>query len=81
MATRWRDLRRAGLQRRVLRTVDRSRAELHGALERNFRRWPVLDQRIWPNPVARGSYEAELRFLRGWLKRRIAWIDRNVERL
>ncbi len=81
LAARWRELRRAGLQRRVLRTVDRSRGELRGAVTRNFRRWPVLDQRIWPNPVARGSYRAELGFLRGWLKRRIAWIDRNVGRL
>ena len=81
MASRWRELRRAGLQRRVLRTIDRSRGELRGAVTRNFRRWPVLDRRIWPNPVARGSYRAELRFLRGWLKRRIAWIDRNVGRL
>ena len=81
MAARWRELRRTGLQRRVLRTVDRSRGELRGAVTRNFRRWPVLDQRIWPNPVARGSYRAELGFLRGWLKRRIAWIDRNVGRL
>jgi hypothetical protein len=47
----------------------------------NFRRWPVLDRRVWPNPVARGSHRAEIRFLRSWLKRRIAWIDRNIGRL
>ena len=81
MATRWRELRRAGLQRQVLRTVDRSRRELRGSVTANFRRWPVLDRKIWPNPVARGSYQAEVRFLRGWLKRRIGWIDRNVGRL
>jgi len=78
MARRWRALRRAGLRRQVLATVDRSRAQLRGEVVRNFRRWPVLNQRIWPNPVARGSYQAELRFLRSWLSRRIRWIDRNV---
>ena len=31
--------------------------------------------------VARGSHTAEVRHLRGWLKRRIGWIDRNVARL
>jgi hypothetical protein len=81
MASRWRELRRAGLRRHVLATVERSRTDLHGAVGRNFRRWPVLDRRIWPNPRARGSYVAEVRFLRGWLHRRIAWIDRNIGRL
>jgi hypothetical protein len=81
MAARWRQLREAGLRRHVLATVDRSRAQLRGAVVPNFRRWPVLDRRIWPNPRARGSYRAELRFLRSWLIRRIRWIDRNVGRL
>ena len=44
-------------------------------------RWPVLDRRVWPNPVARGSHRAEVRFPRSWLERRIRWIDRNVGRL
>jgi hypothetical protein len=65
----------------VLSAVNRSERALHGALGRNFARWPVLDQRIWPDPRARGSYRAETRFLRSWLKRRIGWIDRNIRRL
>jgi CotH kinase protein len=81
MAQRWRALRRAGLRRQVLATVDRTRSQLRGEAARNFRRWPVLDRRIWPNPVARGSYRAEVRFLRSWLSRRIRWIDRNIGRL
>jgi hypothetical protein len=80
-AQRWRALRRAGLRRHVLSTVARTQAQLHGEVGRNFRRWPVLDRRIWPNPVARGSYRAEVRFLRSWLSRRIGWIDRNIGRL
>jgi hypothetical protein len=75
MAHRWRELRAGGLRRRVLATVERSRRELRGAAGRNFRRWPVLDRRIWPNPAARGSFRAEVRFLRSWLVRRIDWLD------
>jgi hypothetical protein len=81
MAARWRELRARGLRRHVLRTVDRSERALRGSLDGNFRRWPVLDRRIWPNPRARGSHRAEVRFLRSWLKRRIGWIDRNIGRL
>ena len=77
LARRWRELRAAGLRRDVLAAVARSRSELRGAAGRNFRRWPVLDRRIWPNPVARGSYRAEVRALRSWLVRRIAWLDRK----
>jgi hypothetical protein len=81
MAVRWRELRRAGLLERVSGIVTRSRAALRGEVRRNFRRWPVLDQRVWPNPHALGSYGAELRFLRSWLIRRITWIDRHIGRL
>jgi hypothetical protein len=80
MAARWRALRAAGLRRDVLAAVERSRRELRGAAGRNFRRWPVLHRRIWPNPAARGSFRAEVRFLRSWLIRRIAWIDRKFSR-
>jgi hypothetical protein len=30
---------------------------------------------VWPNPVARGSFRAEVSFLRSWLARRITWLD------
>ncbi|MGH2945948.1 MAG: CotH kinase family protein [Solirubrobacteraceae bacterium] len=81
MARRWRELRRAGLRSEVLGIVRRSQSALRGAVVPNFRRWPILDRRIWPNPRARGSHRAEVRFLRSWLSRRIRWIDRNVGRL
>jgi hypothetical protein len=81
MARRWSALRRDGLRRDVLAIVDQAERELRGEVVANFRRWPVLDRRIWPNPRARGSYRAEMRFLRSWLDRRIRWIDRNVGRL
>jgi hypothetical protein len=77
MAARWRSLRGAGLRRDVFATVDGAGAQLRGAVVPNFRRWPVLDRRIWPNPRARGSYRAEVGFLRSWLDRRIRWLDRK----
>ncbi len=81
MAARWHALRRDGLRREVLAIAGRAQGELRGSVADNFARWPVLDRKVWPNPVARGSYGAEVAFLRSWLKRRIAWIDRNVGRL
>jgi CotH kinase protein len=86
IAHRWRALRAAGLRRQILRSVDRHAARLTrtGAAARNFRRWPVLGTRVWPNPPAatqRTSYAAEVGALRSWLTRRIAWMDAHVHEL
>lgn len=86
MAARWRALRRKGLagqlQQRVRAHAGRLAAS--GAAGRNFRRWPVLGQRLWPNPasaVSRTTYGSEVAALRSWLRVRVAWLDRNVARL
>jgi hypothetical protein len=81
MADRWRELRRTGLREQVLASVERNQAQVRGEVARNFGRWPILNQRVWPSPRARGSYRAELRHLRWWLERRVAWIDRHIGRL
>jgi hypothetical protein len=77
LAARWRALQREGYGRAVLAGVDRHQALLAaGAAGRNFRRWPVLSRRVFQEPVLRGSFGAEARFLRAWLARRMAWMDR-----
>ena len=86
LAARWRALRRKGLAGRLQRSVRRhgGRLAATGAAGRNFRRWPVLGRRVWPNPAAavqRTTYASEVRALRTWLRRRVAWLDRNVGRL
>ncbi len=65
----------------MLAIVDRSARTMRGSIARNFQRWPILDRRIWPNPRVRAAFAAELRFLRSWLRRRMAWIDANADRL
>jgi hypothetical protein len=81
LARRWRELRAAGLEAGVLGAIDRSQAQLQSAVGRNFRRWPILDRRVLQNPAARGSFAAEVAFLRAWLTRRTAWIDGAVARI
>lgn len=84
VAQRWSELRAEGLRGRLLSTVDRNRALLRGEAERNFRRWPVLGEYVWPNPrdprtgEVRQTYQGEVDHLRSWLSRRVAWIDENV---
>jgi hypothetical protein len=58
--------------------IDASATVLTQAADNNFQRWPILDTLVWPNPVAMGSYEGEVRHLREWMQTRIAWIDTEI---
>ena len=77
MGARWRALRADGLRGKVMRMISVHYRELRGPARAHFRRWPVLDRLVWPNPAARGSYRAEVRFLRSWVSRRMSWLDRR----
>jgi CotH kinase protein len=84
MAARWRELRTAGLRRRVLGAIANDARRLAGPQARNFRRWRILGSYVWPNPVDprtgryRATWRAEVAYLRRWLAARIAWIDRAL---
>ena len=75
---RWRRLRARGLRSSLFQRTTASVRELGPAAKRNFRRWPVLNKRVWQEPVLRGSYKAEVRGLRKWLRGRVAWLDRKL---
>ncbi|MGH2948388.1 MAG: CotH kinase family protein [Solirubrobacteraceae bacterium] len=72
MARRWRELRRDGLKRMLLRRIDRLGARLADEAARDTRRWPTGGHR------PRGSRRQHMRGLRSWLVQRIAWLDRNL---
>lgn len=87
VALRWRELRDEGLRERLLDTVERHRALLEGEAARNFRRWQILGEYVWPNPrdprtgEVRQTYQGEVDHLESWLTRRVAWIDAHVDEL
>ncbi|WP_257955293.1 CotH kinase family protein [Nocardioides sp. B-3] len=85
-AARWQELRAGGLREELLGSVAGNARTLRstGAAERNFRRWPVLGKRRWPNPPSateRETYGREVRALRRWLETRIARLDEHVDEL
>jgi hypothetical protein len=81
VAARWRALRAQGLVDWLVRRVDDHARALAAAQVANFRRWPILGRKVWPNPVARQTYAAEVAYLKSWLRQRTAWIDPNIDRL
>lgn len=76
LADRWRSLRQNAFSNDALEnTVDSLRNILGDAPERNFARWPVIGEPIWPNFFVGDSYEEEINFLKGWVTDRADWMD------
>lgn len=45
----------------------------------NFVRWNIMNTRVHQNPVAWGSYAAEVENVRRYIRERIAWVDNKLE--
>lgn len=76
---RWTDLRQGPLSLdTIFAFIDEKATLLAPVIERNFSRWPVLDQYIWPNRIVTGSYQAEIDSMKGYISRRVAWMDANM---
>ena len=61
----------------LLGRIDQWAAHLNEAQSRNFRRWPVLGQSVWPNYYVGNSYEDEVKWMKQWIRTRIAWINKQ----
>jgi hypothetical protein len=48
---------------------------------RNFQRWPVLGQYVWPNYFVGNSHLEEINYLKTWIAHRMTWIDSNIDNL
>ena len=80
---RWRELRRGPFSEASIRgRIDATAVKLQKAQQRNFGRWRILGNYIWPNPRPYAmTYEQELNQLKSWFSSRIRWIDANIEAL
>lgn len=74
---RWQHL--AALVPHLVEHLHQSAAALDAAQQRNFQRWPILDEPIFTNVFALGSYTAEVDYVAQWLSQRARWIDANFE--
>jgi CotH kinase protein/Secretion system C-terminal sorting domain len=76
---RWQELRAGGLHTdSLLAFIDQNVALLAEPHIRNFDRWPVIGQYVWPNGFVGNSYEEEIDFLKTWLSERLDWMDENM---
>lgn len=42
---------------------------------RNFNRWPVIGEYVWPNYFVGTSYVQEIDWMKSWLEDRLRWLD------
>ena len=48
------------------------------AAGRNFTKWPVLGEKIWPNFYVGDTYQQEVDWLKDWVRQRASWLDANM---
>lgn len=76
---RWNHLRQNELStQNILSAVDSIFDDLNTAQTRNFIRWPILNEYVWPNPQVMGTYQAEVEVLRNFISDRLMWLDMNM---
>lgn len=75
----WREARRAGFSADwLLELIDRTAAELDESQTLNFKRWPILNEKVHMNAVAMGSYESEVEFVRSYIRGQIPHLDQVI---
>lgn len=57
--------------------IDSLQQLLDKAQQRNFNKWPILSEYVWPNYYVGGSYQAEVDYLKNWIDRRLQFLDKE----
>lgn len=76
---RWEELRTDAFSNyEIISFIDAKVVEMGAAVDRNFSRWPVLGEDIWPNDFVGNTYAAEKNFFKNWTTDRLNWMDANM---
>ncbi len=82
LVERWFELRKDELSdEQLMQDIDKQVEDLGLAVDRNFTRWQILGEYVWPNNFIGNSYPNEIDYLKNWLLKRAEWIDNNIESL
>ena len=78
-AIRYTELRQTIFSEEHIYSIIDSIADYLGpAVDRNFARWPLLGNYIWPNYYVFDTYEEEIDYLKSWTAQRLAWMDSDI---
>ncbi len=78
-AARWKALRAGPFSTdSIMVDLDAHVKYMGDAIKRNFARWPILGQYVWPNYFVGSTYDEEVEYLKVWMTNRLNWMDGNV---
>lgn len=76
---RWQELRSTVLNTDTIHHfIDSMVLETNDARIRNFERWNVIGNYVWPNAYIGNSYAQEITYLKNWITQRMSWMDANM---
>ncbi len=80
LKSRWVELRNSVYtDQKVCAYIDSLSMVVENGADRNFDRWNILNEYVWPNSFVGGSYDQEVGFVKEWLLDRMAWMDQKLE--
>lgn len=76
---RWDELREGVLSNeRIMHAIDSLVDVIDEAKDRNFDRWPILGEYVWPNQFIGNTHEEEIAWLKNWIAERLNWMDARL---
>jgi len=73
---RWKTLRAGPFSTdSIMADLDEHVENIGEAVNRNFARWPILGQWVWPNFFVGTTYQEEVDYLKTWITNRLTWMD------
>ncbi len=82
LQNRWSALRNGPFSNdEIMAYIDSLVTVLDMPQQRNFTKWPILDEYIWPNNYVGNTYANEINYLKNWISARLAWLDTSIARL
>ena len=82
MQTRWTELRADSYSNTSINNyIDSVANSLENPITRNYQRWNILGEWIWPNNFVGNTYQSEIDYMKSWLDERLAWLDENIDNL
>jgi hypothetical protein len=78
-ANRWKSLRAGPFSTdSIMATLDDNIHVMGEAVDRNFVRWPILGQYVWPNHFVGTTHLEEVNYLKKWMTDRLIWMDGTI---
>jgi spore coat protein CotH len=82
IAERWQEHRASvWSDEKLFGVIDSLTTLLKEPQQRNFQRWPVLGEYVWPNYYIGKTFQEEMDYLRTWFTNRLKWLDSEIPRL